>query len=130
MNEEFTNKTLPPLYFTKRELQIMMTLWKSDEPLSSYQIYERTDDMSKNTIQQMLRKMHEEGFIKISGMGFTKNALTRKYEASFSEEDYFIRMLSANGVPAMATKCISEIQSPKQLAHLKDLINSRLQTLA
>lgn len=130
MNEEYINQTLPPLYFTKRELQIMMTLWKSDEPLSSYQIYERTDDMSKNTIQQMLRKMHEEGFIKISGMGFTKNALTRKYEAAFSEEDYFIRMLSANGVPAMATKCISEIKSTKQLAHLKDLINNRLQTLA
>lgn len=130
MNDITTNQNQAPLYFTKRELQIMMTLWKSSEPLSSYEIYERTDDMSKNTIQQMLRKMHEEGFIRISGMGFTKNALTRKYEASFSEEDYFIRMLSADGVPAMATKCISEIKNRAQLSHLKDLINTRLQTLA
>ena len=71
MNDITTNQNQTPLYFTKRELQIMMTLWKSSEPLSSYEIYERTDDMSKNTSQQMLRKMHEECFIRISGMGFT-----------------------------------------------------------
>lgn len=129
MNTEMENKEKKPLYFTKRELQIMMTLWRSGEPLSSFEIYERTNDMSKNTIQQMLRKMHEEGFIRISGMGFTKNALTRKYLAAFTEEDYFIRLLSQDGVGAMAQKCISEIDNPDALAQLKSQIDQRLDGL-
>lgn len=41
---------------TKRETQIMNVLWSSDEPLSAHDILVLAPELSRNTIQIVLKK--------------------------------------------------------------------------
>ncbi len=48
---------MKPLNLTKRERQIMNIFWNSDKPLSANDIAVQQQDLSKNTIQAVVRKL-------------------------------------------------------------------------
>lgn len=56
----------------------MDVLWNSTEEMSTNDIKITAPELNNYTIQQVIKKLLKKGFIKVSGFGYTKNALTRK----------------------------------------------------
>lgn len=107
---------------TKREQQIMEILWNSDEPLSSNDILQKAENLSIHTIQQVLRKLNEDGYIKVDGVGFTKNSITRKYAPSVSQANFLKQFIGRNTEYELVASFIQENNDPDVLDELERLI--------
>ena len=107
---------------TKREQDIMELFWKSEKPLSSNDIKVLSNDLSIHTIQQVLRRLNNNGFSKVEGVGFTKNSITRKYIPCVSQAKYLKQFIAKNTEYELATAFIKENTDPKVLDELENLI--------
>lgn len=107
---------------TKREQDLMELFWKSDQPLSSNDIKVLSNDLSIHTIQQVLRRLTDNGFIKVDGVGFTKNSITRKYVPCITQAKYLKQFIAKNTEYELATTFIKENTDPKVLDELECLI--------
>lgn len=57
---------------TKRETQIMNVLWSSDEPLSAHDILVLAPELSRNTIQIVLKNFKPLDLSKLRDLAITK----------------------------------------------------------
>lgn len=72
---------------TKRASGIMEIFWKFDQPFSSNDIHTYAQEIRINTIQSNLTKFCKNGFIKVAGVGFTKNSITHQYTYVISQAE-------------------------------------------
>lgn len=114
---------------TKREAQIMNVLWKSDKPMSAFDIYTASPDLSRNTIQIVLKKLQTTGFIEVAGFGYHKNALTRTFKPIISQTEYMEDTLSHATAFEIAKSFITSSQSPEDLNALEELIAEKKKEL-
>lgn len=114
---------------TKRETQIMNVLWSSDEPLSAHDILVLVPELSRNTIQIVLKKLQTIGFIEVAGFGYNKNALTRTFRPIISQSQYIQSSLTEGTSYALAMNFIKQTDNPELLDQLAELIKEKKQEL-
>lgn len=115
---------------TKRETQIMNVLWNSDEPLSAHDILTRSPELSRNTIQIVLKKLQTIGYIEVAGFGYNKNALTRTFKPIISQSEYVESTLAEGTSYVLAMNFIKSTNDEEQLDVLEKLIQEKKKELA
>ncbi len=115
---------------TKRETQIMNVLWKSSKPMSAYDILMAAPDLSRNTIQIVLKKLQATGFIEVAGVGYHKNALTRVFQPIISQSEYMEESLSDSAAYDLAKSFVQATKDIASLDELTQLIQERKSYLA
>ena len=114
---------------TKRETQIMNVLWNSKEPLSAHDILVNAPELSRNTIQIVLKKLQTIGFIEVAGFGYNKNALTRTFRPVITQSEYVESSLADDTSYVLAMNFIRRTQNMKLLDQLETLIKERREDL-
>ena len=114
---------------TKREFQIMNVLWNSSEPLSAHDVSVAAPELSRNTIQIVLKKLQEIGFVEVAGFTYHKNALTRTFTPAISQTEYTEKSLSKTAAYQIARNFIQSSAHADELRDLKNLICQRSQEL-
>ncbi len=114
---------------TKRETQIMNVLWQSDQPLSAFDILTASPDLSRNTIQIVLKKLQTIGFIEVAGFGYHKNALTRTFRPIISQTEYMGETLARSTSLEITKSFIQSVDDSQTLDELEELIKARRQEL-
>ena len=71
----------------------------------------------------------KKGFIKVSGFGYTKNALTRKYIPTLSQADYLQKLVNEKGSLQFVTNYIKSNDDLDTLASLEKLIKEKLKEI-
>ncbi len=115
---------------TKRETQIMNVLWNSKEPLSAHDILVNAPELSRNTIQIVLKKLQTIGFIEVAGFGYNKNALTRTFRPVITQSDYVESSLADDTSYVLAMNFIKRTSNVKLLDQLESLIQEKKEELA
>ena len=97
---------MKPLNLTKRERQIMNIFWNSDKPLSANDIAVQQQDLSKNTIQAVVRKLKNHDLLKVADIGYSGTVLTRLYSPNVTQEDFLAAELSDQSLLNLITNFI------------------------
>lgn len=115
---------------TKRETQIMNVLWNSDAPLSAHDILVASPELSRNTIQIVLKKLQTIGFIEVAGFGYHKNALTRTFRPIISQREYVESTLADKTAFELAMNFIRTSEDEEVLDQLEQLIQEKRKALS
>lgn len=112
-------KTKP---LTKKEEEIMRVFWEQSRPLGLASLSEILPEYNLNTMQVVLRKLKNTGFIKRFGLEDNGKNGTRTYTMCINETDYMASLVTDKQVISLATKLIRSISSKKDLDQLMELI--------
>ena len=75
--------------FTKKEVEILKTIWSNDKPLIASDIVKLNPSLNINTVQAGLRSLISKNAIKVADIVHSGTVLTRCYTPIISKEDYF-----------------------------------------
>lgn len=114
---------------TKRELQIMQTLWNSTTALSVREITSLSDNMSQNTVQAALRKLLNEHAIEVDSIGQSGTVHTRKFVALLSEEDYVKKIVSPSAIKNLVSHFIDSTTEASEINELAALVHKKQKDL-
>lgn len=114
---------------TKRERQIMEIFWKADEALSVSEVIDHDKELSKNTVAAVVKKLFSKDLLTISGIGYTKTALTRQYIPTVSEEQFFSQELSDKALSKLVANFIDSTNNLESLDALEKQIADRKNSL-
>ena len=114
-----------PLNLTKRERQIMNIFWNSDKPLSANDIAVQQQDLSKNTIQAVVRKLKNHDLLKVADIGYSGTVLTRLYSPNVTQEDFLAAELSDQSLLNLITNFIETNKDIDTLNNLEKMITER-----
>ena len=73
---------------TNKEFKVMCVLWNSERPLTFQELLDKLSDVSWNSINKIINKLMEEGYIKIAGAVTIKKSVNRLYTYSTTAEEY------------------------------------------
>lgn len=79
---------------SKKEFEIMMTMWQLDKPASFSDILEANPNLNRNTLLAAIRRLISEGILRVDGFDYHKNSLTRLFVPVVSMYDYFAQFMS------------------------------------
>lgn len=116
---------MKPLNLTKRERQIMNIFWNSDKPLSANDIAVQQQDLSKNTIQAVVRKLKNHDLLKVADIGYSGTVLTRLYSPNVTQEDFLAAELSDQSLLNLITNFIETNKDIDTLNNLEKMITER-----
>ena len=116
---------MKPLNLTKRERQIMNIFWNSDKPLSANDIAVQQQDLSKNTIQAVVRKLKNHDLLKVADIGYSGTVLTRLYSPNVTQEDFLAAELSDQSLLNLITNFIETNKDIDTLNNLQKMITER-----
>lgn len=116
---------MKPLNLTKRERQIMNIFWNSDKPLSANDIAVQQQDLSKNTIQAVVRKLKNHDLLKVADIGYSGTVLTRLYSPNVTQEDFLAAELSDLSLLNLITNFIETNKDIDTLNNLEKMIIER-----
>ena len=116
---------MKPLNLTKRERQIMNIFWNSDKPLSANDIAVQQQDLSKNTIQAVVRKLKNHDLLKVADIGYSGTVLTRLYSPNVTQEDFLAAELSDQSLFNLITNFIETNKDIDTLNNLEKMITER-----
>lgn len=116
---------MKPLNLTKRERQIMNIFWNSDKPLSANDIAVQQQDLSKNTIQAVVRKLKNHDLLKVADIGYSGTVLTRLYSPKVTQEDFLAAELSDQSLLNLITNFIETNKDIDTLNNLEKMITER-----
>ncbi len=114
---------------TKRETQIMQVLWEAKSALSSKEIAKSSESLSQNTVQSVLRKLLESGYVETTGVGYSGTVLTRKYSPKISEEEFLNSIISSGALKNILANYISGPANSTDLDKLENLISEKRRSL-
>ncbi|WP_195960989.1 BlaI/MecI/CopY family transcriptional regulator [Enterococcus casseliflavus] len=116
---------MKPLNLTKRERQIMNIFWNSDKPLSANDIAVQQQDLSKNTIQAVVRKLKNHDLLKVADIGYSGTVLTRLYSPNVTQEDFLAAELSDQSLLNLIANFIETNKDIDTLNNLEKMITER-----
>lgn len=73
---------------TKKEYEIMKVLWNSDKPLASADIFAATKTVAENSIHPIIKKLLDNGYIKVVGSVRYVKAPSRLYVPAITLAEY------------------------------------------
>ncbi|BDR58736.1 BlaI/MecI/CopY family transcriptional regulator [Xylocopilactobacillus apicola] len=95
---------------TRREEDVMHTLWSQENlELTAREIVRINSDLSQNTVQVVLKKLEDKGFVCTTGVTHSGPTLAKQYKALILEEDYYTSLVSKINRKKMVVNLISEI---------------------
>ena len=114
---------------TKREQDVMEILWHAHHQMSASEIQEESDDVSIYTIQQVLHRLLNREYIRVSGYGQSVKVIMRYYEPVVTEADYIGSFMEPSTAWDLATRFIRETDDPAQLQEMKEMIEKKEEEL-
>ena len=111
---------------TKKEQEVMDVLWNNDEPMSPYDIGAVSKKLLDCTIRQVIQKLLKKGYIEISGVGYTKNSLTRKFSPTFTQADYLAKLSNDKSSLQFVSNYIEKSNDLEALDRLEKLIQEKI----
>lgn len=110
---------------TKREQDIMEILWHAHHQMAASEIQEISDDVSIYTVQQVLRRLLEMNYIKVSGIGQHVKVLMRYYLPVISEAEYIGSFMDDTTAQQVSENFVRQTEDREVLENLKKLIAER-----
>lgn len=114
---------------TKKEEEIMEIFWNSEESLSSNDVKSINENLSIHTIQQVLRRLNDKGYLKIDGIGFTKNSITRKFKVVIPQSEYLKAFIAKKTSLELALAFIEENNDIEVINELDELLQKKRKDL-
>ncbi len=84
---------------SKRELDVMNVLWAEGKPLIASEIPERKPELSINTVQSVLKKLLQRGFIEVAQIVQSGTVLSRSYAPVIKPEEYAVGYMTSEIFP-------------------------------
>lgn len=118
-------KTLP-----NSELELMMILWESDEPMTRMEIEDmlpKKRHLSKTTVLSFLSRLEEKGFVKVEKAGRNNCyfPLVKKEDYLKQEGSSILRRLFGNSIKGLVASLYDGDNLTKdQIKELKDYLDS------
>lgn len=114
---------------SNRELEIMEVLWKKKTPVSANDILTAIPDTTMNTIQPNLKKLLNKGFIQVTGVGYTKNSVTRLFSPLVKKFDYFSSFFDNSNFFEFTSSLVDETDDLEQIKYLEKLVQKKKEDL-
>lgn len=118
-------KTLP-----NSELELMMIIWKADEPMTRIEIEEQLPKerkLSKTTVLSFLSRLEEKGFVKVEKEGRNNCYIPMVKEKDYLEQESstILKKLYDNSVKKFVAALYDGKELSKtQIEELKDYLDS------
>jgi len=89
---------VPLKKLTGRELDIMQVIWSENRPIIATDILSKINDdkISIFTVQNNLKSLVRNGFIKINSFTIVNKSNTREYVATISADEYAVECFKSN----------------------------------
>lgn len=84
---------------SRRELDIMNVLWAEGKPLKASDIPDRKPELSINTVQSVLKKLLQRGFIEVAEIVQSGTVLSRSYAPVIKPEEYAVKYVMTEIFP-------------------------------
>ena len=84
---------------SRRELDVMNVLWAEGKPLIASDIPERQPELSINTVQSVLKKLLQRGFIEVADIVQSGTVLSRSYVPVIKPEEYAVKYVKSEIYP-------------------------------
>ncbi len=118
---------------TKSELEIMELLWQQEEPLTSSQIIDMSEDRSwkKSYVHLLINSLLEKGMIEVVGFIKTTKNYARTFKAKVTKEEYSVdRYTGLQGfqqsdIPKMVSALVNKTTNPSLLDQLQEIIDKK-----
>lgn len=117
-------------HLTVRENEIMDIFWHSEKALSANDVYLLQPELSKNTIQAVLRKLLKMNYLEVAGIGYNKNSLTREFKAAVTQAEYVSSFLVEAESFQLACSFVKGTKDTEKLEELQSLIQKRIEKLS
>lgn len=114
---------------TKREQDVIDVFWDADEALSASGVVALNSQLSKNTVQAVIKKLLKYQLLKIEDVGYSGTVLTRLYSPTISREEWLASNLSDQSLKLIASQFIEKSDNTEVLDQMSRLIESRKQKL-
>lgn len=114
---------------SKREIDVMNILWASNIPLSASEIAQCNSNISRNTIQAVLKTLLENQFIEVSDIIYSGTVLTRTYKPVISMTEYIRNNFLGNPTFQVISSFIDEEENDKVLLELENRIQEKIRNL-
>lgn len=132
-------KSKSKIFLTEREMDVMRILWESKKPLVASDITKINESLSSNTVQAVIRKLLEKGYIKVADIVYSGTVLTRSYTPVVSKRDLmiqqFINQLRKEEVevpiPGLVATLLKHEKNEKEvIEELEELLEERKKSLS
>ena len=118
---------------TKSELEIMELLWQQEEPLTSSQIIDMSEDRSwkKSYVHLLINSLIEKEMIEVSGFVKTTKNYARTFSAKLTKEEYTIAQFTSlhgfkdEDIPKIVTALISHTDSLDVVLDIEKIVQDR-----
>lgn len=97
------------LLSSKKELEVMEVLWNSDKPLAVSGIVEANPSLNRNTLNIVLKKLNDAGYIYLAEYAKTRTVTARAYRPTMSREECIARELGDFDESKLAVSIVSNI---------------------
>ncbi len=84
---------------SRRELDIMNVLWAEGKPLKASDFPDRKPELSINTVQSVLKKLLQRGFIEVAEIVQSGTVLSRSYAPVIKPEEYAVKYVMTEIFP-------------------------------
>ncbi len=84
---------------SRRELDIMNVLWAEGKPLKASDFPDKKSELSINTVQSVLKKLLQRGFIEVAEIVQSGTVLSRSYAPVIKPEEYAIKYVMSEIFP-------------------------------
>lgn len=118
---------------TKSELEIMELMWKAEEPLTSSQIIDLSNNRSwkKSYVHLLLNSLVEKGMIEIVGFVKTTKNYARTFKAKVAKEEYTVGRFTSmqsyeqEDIPAIVSALVQRTEDTSLIDRLDEMIEKR-----
>lgn len=112
---------------SNRELDIMLVLWNSKQPLAATDIPKINSSLSINTIQVVLKNLLKRSYIKIADIVYHGTVLTRSYVPVLTQEEYILSQIQHTqlSLPSFIATLVKNEKDEKNLIEIENLIEEQ-----
>lgn len=110
---------------TKRDLDIMEILWKQKEPIAICDIQKEIPELSKNSIQQVLKRLLNRDYVHVANISQNKKALMREFLPNITKEQYFSSFLDTETFLQLSASFIAQCDDMAVIDHLQKEIDKK-----
>lgn len=97
------------LLSSKKELEVMEVLWNADKPLAVSGIVEANPSLNRNTLNIVLKKLHDAGYIYLAEYAKTRTVTARAYRPALGREECLARELGDFDENKLALSMVSNV---------------------
>lgn len=110
---------------TKRDQDIMEILWRCEKPIAVFEIQKEIPELSKNSIQQILKRLLDKDYVYVANISQNKKALMREYLPNITKEQYFSLSLDTKTFLQLSASFIEHCDDMEVIEQLQKEIDKK-----